>query len=326
MDRRSLLLLKYQQKTISPSEREELFEDLRTSDLAQYEAGLDKAWRTSDQEHLPTETPSDEAARRVYARLRQELPLPSHPRTRAIFRQRWIRGAAVLLVGLAAVLYWLVQPSTHLVTNVGETRTIVLPDASVVTLNGHSELRYDLPWDDQSPREVWLTGEAYFSVQHTASDQPFIVHTDLVAIQVLGTEFNVHNRNHRPEVILTSGSVLLTTERSDSVRSMTLEPGERVVLNETRVFEKSAVNPAVYAAWTKQELVLDATPLPEVALLLERKYAVPVVLSDSSLHTITLSGTYPNQQLNTVLDMLSEVLVAEASIEQSDQQVTIKKK
>lgn len=322
MDRRRILLLKYRQKTISPSEREELFEDLRTSDLAQYETILDEAWESlSDEGAVPEDT-----SQRVYARLQQELPLPSRPRTRSVSRRWWIRAAAVLLVGITATVFWLNRPVTTFVTEAGETRTIVLPDASVVTLNERSELHYDLPWDDQSPREVWLTGEAYFSVQHTASDQKFVVHTDPVAIEVLGTEFNVHNRDQQPEVILTSGSVQLTTQQQDQVHSITLKPGERAVLAETQTFEKSTVNPAVYAAWAKQELVLDSTPLPEVARLLERKYAVPVVLSDSSLHSITLSGTYPNQQLSVVLDMLSEVLAAEASIEHSDQQVIIKKK
>ena len=324
MDRRRLLLRKYREKTLSPRERDELFEDLRTSDVAQYEAAFDEVWSQTSDEANTDEASTDEPARRVYARLQRELTLS--PRRTFFPRRVWMRAAAVLIVGLAVALYWLTRPPSHFVTEAGETRMITLPDASVVTLNERSELHYDLPWDDESPREVWLTGEAYFSVQHTATDQPFVVHTDPVAIQVLGTEFNVHNRNHQPEVILTSGSVQLTTRRRGQPHTITLEPGERGALAETQMLEKSKVNPVVYTAWTKHELVLDSTPLPEVAELLERQYDVPVILSDSTLRSVTLSGTYPSRQLSTVLEMLSEVLAAEAVIERSDQRVIIRKK
>lgn len=324
MDRRQELLLKYRQKTISRDELEELFADLQTSGLRQYETWMDEVWQNLP---APEET-YPEAAQRVYARLQKELPLRPQPRTASARLFPWAWVAAILLLSLGMVFYFFLsqEPTQRFLTGTDETRTLVLPDASVVTLNEHSELYYAPHWDDQSSREVWLTGEAYFSVRHTASDQKFIVHSGPLAIEVLGTEFNVHNRGHQPEITLTSGSVQLTTQQKDSVQRIMMRPGEQVVLTEALVFQRNIVNPAVYTAWKQQELVLDNTPLSEVARLLERQHAIGIIIPDSTLQNITLSGTYPNQSLDIVLDMLSNLLIADALIERTGDQVTIQRK
>ncbi len=241
MDRRQELLLKYRQKTISRHELEELFADLRTSDLSQYETGMDEVWQNLPD---PEET-YPEAAQRVYARLQKELPLSPHPRTVSAYLSRRAGVAAVLLLSLGTVFYFFLrrEPTQRFLTGTDETRTLVLPDASVVTLNEHSELYYASHWDHQSPREVWLTGEAYFSVKHTPSDQKFIVHSGPVAIEVLGTEFNVHNRGRHPEITLTSGSVQLTTPQKDSRQRIMMKPGEQVVLTEAQTFREKYREP-----------------------------------------------------------------------------------
>ena len=324
MDRRKELLVKYQQKTISRDELEELFADLQTSSLRQYEPWMDEVWQ-----NLPDgEETYPEAAHRVYASLQKELSSVPPPPLAGARLFRWAGVAALLLLSLGTVFYFFLsrEPAQHFLTGTDETRTLVLPDASVVTLNERSELYYEPHWDPLSPREVWLTGEAYFAVRHTASDQKFIVHSGLVAIEVLGTEFNVHNRDLQPEITLATGSVQLTTQQKDNRQRIMMKPGEQVILTEAQTFRRNTVNPAVYTAWKQQELVLDNTPLPEVVRLLERQHAVRVIIQDSTLQTITLSGTYPNQELDVVLDMLSDLLIADARVERIGEQVTIQRK
>jgi ferric-dicitrate binding protein FerR (iron transport regulator) len=70
-----------------------------------------------------------------------------------------------------------------------------LPDNSTVILNANSSLRYQENWEAELLREVWVDGEAFFSVVHTHNHQRFRVNvTDDLKVEVLGTEFNVKDR------------------------------------------------------------------------------------------------------------------------------------
>src|SRR5690606_15777064 len=103
-------------------------------------------------------------------------------------------------------------------TGYGETRKINLPDGSLVVLNANSELKYESNWQQAPMREVWLQGEAFFEVVKTTEEKQFIVHTGSLDVEVLGTQFNVHNRHQKVQVVLSSGKVKLQPlERQESL-------------------------------------------------------------------------------------------------------------
>ena len=321
MNRIQVLLQKYQQKTIRPDEREELMNALRKGTFEQYEPWMDEVWQQLSVEGKA----HPEAARRVYARLQTEL----FQRPSAQWRRTpWLKVAAALLLALGLAYYFVGYRASQrqIATGPNETRTLVLPDASVVTLNGDSELRYAATWDEEHPREVWLSGEAYFSVEHTDTDQKFIVYTNQVAVEVLGTEFNVHSRDEHPEVTLTSGSVQLTTLHQDTEERITMVPGEQVVFTEARRFRKTKTNAEVYTAWRQQELLLDNTPLSQVAELLHRQHGVTVVIQDSTLNDVTITGTYPNRDIDEVVAILADLLEADVRIERTGDRINIRRK
>ena len=64
-----------------------------------------------------------------------------------------------------------------------------LEDGTTVYLNSESELRMPVHFNSKE-RVVWLTGEAYFSVEHE-KQRSFTVRTERADISVLGTEFGV---------------------------------------------------------------------------------------------------------------------------------------
>jgi len=84
-------------------------------------------------------------------------------------RWNWVAAACVSLIALAGALWWYDQQPVTISTAFGETRTIRLPDGSHVTLNAHSTLSYPRHWDSGQARQVWLQGEAFFWVSHTAT-------------------------------------------------------------------------------------------------------------------------------------------------------------
>ena len=71
----------------------------------------------------------------------------------------------------------------------GKRERITLPDGSEVWLNSGTLLLYPSAFIGQS-REIYLVGEGYFKVRKRP-EQPFIVRTKAMRVQVLGTEFNL---------------------------------------------------------------------------------------------------------------------------------------
>jgi transmembrane sensor len=232
--------------------------------------------------------------------------------------RRWVAAAAVsVTLGAGG---WLlnsqrVAAPLELATAYGQTHVVQLPDGSEVTLNGHSRLRYAPHWAANKPREVWLDGEAYFSVTHQPNNQHFLVHTQAgFHVEVLGTKFTVYRRREQARVVLLSGKVRVDfddQQRPDVV----LKPGE---LLETRDVQPTAVihkpvHTAPYSSWKDAKLVLDETTIEELATRLQDTYGLEVVVQTSELNQRKVTGTVPLRNLDVLLLALEEAFHLKAS-------------
>lgn len=154
--------------------------------------------------HLYVMTTSSWFAQRKSQNLEQVRKKLGFRSTRKHFNRRnlfiWSSVAIWLLFIVGSVTCWNKKSISNLLTDtpsycqievpVGATSRVLLPDSSVVVLNGGSNLKYDARWIERPLREVFLSGEAYFQVKKKA-DKPFVVHTDDLNVKVLGTIFNV---------------------------------------------------------------------------------------------------------------------------------------
>ena len=148
-------------------------------------------------------------------------------RNRRLYLTRtFAAAAAVVLLCLSVwTAYLYMQPATiQTVSTLAETRTVRLPDGTSVTLNHYSSLSYPERFKSDN-REVELSGEAYFEVSKDPK-HPFIVQTETIDVQVLGTHFNVDAYPDNPDVktTLLTGSVAVSN-KNNSVR-MVLKPNE----------------------------------------------------------------------------------------------------
>lgn len=98
----------------------------------------------------------------------------------------------------------------------GQRAELILPDSTRVWVNARSKLVYPVNFG-KGTRQVELNGEAYFDVIHN-EQQPFVVKTSQMDIQVLGTEFNVtaYSNSSDFEVSLLRGSIELSSPRLSS--------------------------------------------------------------------------------------------------------------
>ncbi|RFS26817.1 DUF4974 domain-containing protein [Chitinophaga silvatica] len=210
--------------------------------------------------------------------------------------------AAAIVAGVLIMAAWQyynsykrrpVLVSAH--TSLGETKQLLLPDSSIVTLNANSKLLFSENANMQ--REVWLDGEAFFNVKHTVSSQPFIVHTyDNLDVKVLGTQFNVNSIGNEIVVVLETGSILLNINelRNSKATSLYLKPGEMIRYSkQDGSYSKRKVAVDQYTAWKSGKLVMDDFSLADVAVFMRQVFGKTLIVRDSQLLNYKVSGSMP---------------------------------
>lgn len=252
------------------------------------------------------DTGSSEGARVV------QMPGTTLPARRNIRRAlTWAAVFAGVMIAAFAAFMFYPAGKTNLSTAMGEMKTVVLPDNSVVRLNVNSSISYEKEWSEHAAREVWVDGEAFFSVMHKSDNQQFIVHTNDVDIQVVGTEFNVNTRRVKTQVVLNNGVVKLKLN-GDKVpagqqqQPITMKPGDMIVYSATTAeLAAKRVDPEQYSSWRTNVLTFHDTPIPEVIKSLHDNMGVTINLQDSALNGQTFTGSIPMDNIEVFFKTLS---------------------
>lgn len=192
--------------------------------------------------------------------------------------------AAVLLVSAVVLLYPQKPKLLVYTTAYGEKQTIQLSDNSVIVLNSNSSITIPDKWQENQPRTVLLSGEAFFSVRQEENKRQFVVKTSKgTEVRVLGTEFNVYDRGAEDRVVLASGQVRLRPAQKGSGREVNMQPGDMVTVTEQGGLSRRRVDPSLYTAWQQNKLYLDNYTLRQVAELLHEQYGYDVTFSDNNI-------------------------------------------
>ncbi|MVM39644.1 DUF4974 domain-containing protein [Spirosoma sp. HMF3257] len=254
---------------------------------------------------------------RLFDRLQQQISQYQQPATsdqQAPFRfpLRWVAAASVILAGFLTTGYLFRQQLFYqtLETAYGEVRREMLPDGSVVTLNAHSSLRLPRFGFGQSSREVFLRGEATFSVRHLPTHQRFVVHTDKnLNVTVLGTEFTVYARAQTAQVVLHKGKVQVDYQQAERPERLMMRPGDLVKLEKnSRIHLQHLQRPEALKAWQYHEFVFEKTPLLDIARMMEETYGVKVSIQGDVLAARAISGTFKAATADELLQIVTQLL------------------
>src|SRR5690606_25765847 len=120
----------------------------------------------------------------------------------------------------------------------GKKSRITLSDGTTIYLNAESEISYSAGFSD-SVRRLSLRGEAFFEV--AKESRPFVVETQGTKIRVLGTSFNVNQKeNGSLTVALVSGKVRINDAQGNQLN---LEPNEMMVKEQDGGLRKTHFDP-----------------------------------------------------------------------------------
>ncbi len=223
--------------------------------------------------------------------------------------------AAALFILLAGISFLYLAPYFSMVTYrtaYGKTRTILLPDSSVVTLNANSSLHFSADWEGIESREIWLEGEAFFEVRqipltHDSSSArlPFIVHSHNMDVEVLGTTFNVKDRQSYSEVVLNSGKVTVTPRQAQQAAPIALQPGDWLAYSMSRkAWKIQHIDPEIPTSWRNKELVFDEMRLEDMALLLKETYGYNITIEQDEIKDYRFTGNIKTDEIEMLMPML----------------------
>ncbi|MEO1011131.1 MAG: FecR family protein, partial [Bacteroidota bacterium] len=189
-----------------------------------------------------------------------------------------------------------------------EKLRVLLPDSSVVWLNGNTSMSYN--FSNSKERRLRLDGEAFFEVYRNER-RPFTVSSSYFTTKVLGTSFNIDSKNEREaSVSVISGSVAVKGENENI---LFLEQGYRAIFNknteELRKEESMAI--ANEMAWVHRKFVFEDLPLEKALGYLSQNYGTDFHVLNEKLNYCLITGTFQNESLKNILTIICASLDCE---------------
>jgi ferric-dicitrate binding protein FerR (iron transport regulator) len=239
-------------------------------------------------------------------------------------------AAVLLLISSIGGVFWYYNTKQVLTTAFGEVKTITLPDQSVVVLNGNSTISYTRRWGN-TPREIWIKGEALFKVKHLNKDtlhikpsEKFVVHCNDLSIEVLGTTFNVKNRRDQTSVGLITGKVRLDYLDSTDINHqfLVMKPGDYIkYLPKHNISKVKLNNPEKLSQWTNRNLVFSNPTLKDILEMLEDNYGYHITLSNPDMASARIEGEINVPNVDELFETISTTL--HFKIKQFEKNITI---
>ncbi len=251
---------------------------------------------------------TERIARKIRHRIIERQQRRAHRRRLSIIR--W--GTAVAaMIAVAATFAWLRldRPDIKIIRIVATdtTRTVTLPDSTIVDLNCNSMLRYP-EYFTGNDRIVELTGEGYFDVTSDKT-KPFTVKGRYLTVEVTGTQFYFNSRDSADNIVnLFEGSVeVLLNNRHESI---VLIPEQRACYNiETGEITVESPKSTIDVTWRNHIIPFENANIEEIGDILYRLYGIPIKLDkDVDLVKTYSGGTIYYSDIDSTLTQLANTI------------------
>ena len=205
-----------------------------------------------------------------------------------------LKLAAVLVIGIS-VNYYSSTIDTEIGTNIAKKTSVELPDDSSVKLNANSLLSFNEN-DWKNNRILNLKGEAFFIV---AKGKKFDVITDDGVVSVLGTKFNVKQRENYFEVTCYEGLVAVKHNEN----TVELKPGHTFQIIDGKLLANEKEN-TTQPSWLRGESSFKSIPLKYVISEFENQYNLKIT-SNNIDTTRLFTGSFTHKNLDLALKSIT---------------------
>ncbi|MEQ9441696.1 MAG: FecR domain-containing protein [Cyclobacteriaceae bacterium] len=327
----------FQQWVLNPTPALEKYWEAWLRDRPEHESTLLNAKQLILSLQLERDASPQGLQQEVWNQVKIVVEGESGSKTRHLYEKTfrfWVAASLLILLTASALffIYYLGDTASYH-TAYGETKNILLPDGSKITLNANSTLRFASDWEENNLREVWLEGEAFFEVKQISLSNdsvssmrlPFVVHSQTMDVEVLGTTFNVKDRSTYSEVVLNTGKVSVTPKQEQKTAPIAMEPGDFLAYYaDEREWKMQQVNPEILTSWRNQELIFDEMPLADIALLLEETYGYTISFETEDMGAYVFTGNIKSDEIELLIPMLARSFDLE--MEQQNRHIVLSKK
>jgi len=250
----------------------------------------------------------ESALGRLNKTIDQQLEAKQRKASRRMTRKSFLRLAAafaILLIGFLSYQSLNAPKEIAYRTDYGEQINLKLADGTLVVLNANSALSY---YSNDS-RQVWLAGEAFFEVEKKPStNAKFLVHTNDLVVEVLGTAFNVNNQLDQTEVVLEEGKIKLELRNGEKTL---MAPGDLLSYSGSKnkvIQQKSQVKPEFHTAWKNGILRFNNQPLEVALKKIEATFGVTTVFKDQTTAKRNITGPIPTKTLDIAIGAIEKAM------------------
>ena len=301
MSRLNILLWRYLQNSSTLEEEKELFELLSQSNNPEANHLLQEFWASSS--HSLSEEKSEEILNLILVKNNDRTPVHAK-------KWLWLRAAAIIgfTIVVTGALFLLADNQNMIsdpVASVSRSGFIRLPDGSKVILKGQSKLEFPESFADVETREVYLTGEAFFDIQHDA--KPFIVHTGKINTTVLGTAFTVKAYHEQDEITVTVTRGKVSVSNEVKVLGI-LTPNDQITFNKVNEqVELQTVKSRELTAWIEKDIFFNDISMEEAAEELSERFHVAIDFENENLKACRFTATFiRGEDIQQIMDVICE--------------------
>jgi len=248
------------------------------------------------------DVPNKSIQQEAWANLEKKISEEQSQKVIPRYRPYWMGIAASLILAIGAFFIFkqssIITNHSIMATSLAEVQTVYLPDSSVVYLNAGSKISFsESEW--QKERTLNLSGEAFFEVKK-GSD--FTVETQLGDVVVMGTSFNVKERNNILEVACKTGKVKVIVNNSGKYQIIT--PGQVLVTEDGEIKDVSSISLVYIDNWRTGDFDFESVMLTQVFEELERQYDVNLEFDINDIQDRTYTGYFNNKNLTEALQLV----------------------
>lgn len=216
-----------------------------------------------------------------------------------------VLAASAIAVAIALVLWPRGESPVIYQTARGQVSTITLGDGTDVILNHTSSLTVD-GGSFTNDRYVRLKGEAFFRVRKNG--MPFTVSTAIGEVHVLGTEFDVRDRDGELAVGVVKGKVNVSATREGRDSAVTILGGEFTTCASSG-FPQSPVRltESRYPGWMYGRISFVRASIASVCDEIEAKFDVAIRVESPNLSGKTITGELEASSVTAALSTLTQL-------------------
>ncbi|MCR9249599.1 MAG: FecR domain-containing protein [bacterium] len=233
----------------------------------------------------------------------------SSAKVRKMHPLRIVVGIAASLIFILGIT-WLNWPEPGLKTISESTqdsnREVVLPDGTTVYLNNNSSLSYSEDFNSID-RKLKLNGEAYFEVFRDES-KPFIVESGNSTTTVLGTSFNIRNRDIENDIVITvtHGKVSFASHDNKLQEQVFLIADQMASYSKKdNVITKVEAEDRNNLFWQTGSLQFNSASVSQVIEDLQIAYGCNVEVGNSDILTCPFTGNFENESIENIIQVLA---------------------